>query len=359
MVTTIRRVMLVRFMVLLCLAISTDLLAEEQAGREPTPSRDQGYSAPFTPLQLAIMGESKLFTTTTPVYGLGLGLVGVHQGPTVGLVLAPIYTSTERQYLTIQLAPIFNNVRSSSHGTLQLSGWNTVDGHASGLMAGVLNTVNRSYTGLQLGVVNSFARGGVLGLQLAGVMATTDAQSLGVQLAGFRTENNNSSWGIQIAGSNVQSHMHFTGIQLAGFSSSTGRNMRGGQFGLFATSTDLLSGIQLGGLYNNNAQMKGLQATLGINEAASSSRNNSTGVMLAGLQNSSRTTLTGAQVASYNKARELKGIQFGLVNRSTRLNGIQIGLINFHRGRLAMPLVNLGWSIGDEIPDEDEESESP
>ncbi|MCC5875452.1 MAG: hypothetical protein JJU11_04450 [Candidatus Sumerlaeia bacterium] len=326
----------------------------EESSPQPDPAAQQGFSAPWTPLQLAIMGGSKLFDRETPVYGLGLGLIGVDQGNMVGLSMAPAYSSTDDMTVGLQLSAGMNNVRSRARATAQVAPWNIAERRSNGMMLGVVNMGRREYTGLQLGALSNSARGNIAGLQIAGYSSTSEAKGNALQLAGFRSTTGSDFTGVQIAGSTARSDGAMGGIQLSGFSSFASDEATGCQLALIFNSTNHLRGLQLGGVYNNSNQLDGIQMTVGYNESGSARRTTSRGMMLAGLTNRSRTTLSGGQIALMNTASQLRGFQFGLVNRSTRMNGVQIGLINFHRGSLSMPLVNIRWSIDGDDEDGDE-----
>lgn len=332
--------------------------AADQDDEEAPPAdlaAEQGFNAPWTPLQLAIMGNSKLFSRQTPVYGMGLGLVGVDQGNMVGLSMAPAYSSTDDITLGLQISAGMNNVRSRARATTQISPWNIAERRSNGIMIGAINMGRRDYTGLQLGAFSSYSRGNISGMQIAGYSSSTEASGTAVQMAGFRTTSGSDFNGLQIAGSTARSEGSMGGLQLSAFSSSVSKTATGCQLALIFNTSDHLRGIQMGGVYNNSNQLNGIQATVGYNEAASTRRTTSRGVMLAGLKNRSRTTLSGGQLALMNRAGQLRGVQIGLVNRSTRMNGIQIGLINFHRGSLSMPLINIRRSIeGDDAPETEE-----
>lgn len=75
-------------------------------------------------------------------------------------------------------------------------------------------------------------------------------------------------------------------------------------------------------MYNTGYASNGL----GIH-AAFNSTENLKGVHIAGIANSSKTSV-GLNIAVYNNNSIMDGVQIGLVNSSTRLKGVQIGLFN-------------------------------
>lgn len=105
-------------------------------------------------------------------------------------------------------------------------------------------------------------------------------------------------------------------------------------------------GLQLAGLANYNeekAHVYGFQVALGANYNKAEST--VVGLQLAAANLSANTTVYGAQVGFYNKAREVYGIQIGLINSATDLHGLQIGLLNFHQKGLFVvsPILNAGF----------------
>jgi hypothetical protein len=105
-------------------------------------------------------------------------------------------------------------------------------------------------------------------------------------------------------------------------------------------------GLQLAGATNLNMQktsIYGLQAALGLNYNDAESK--LIGVGLAAVNLTEFTTVYGAQVGLYNKAKDVYGIQIGIINVAKNLHGIQIGLLNFHTNGLfvASPIINAGF----------------
>ena len=136
--------------------------------------------------------------------------------------------------------------------------------------------------------------------------------------------------------------MHFSVVQSVSTDGLASRNNNYiFSFNLFSGSINDLTGIEIGGLYNQNNGMtagfqvagfmnltkgsvKGIQLAGLTNFSASVS-----GVQLAGLLNRS-TGLTGLQIGGIvNTATHVKGVQLsGILNSAKTLNGLQIGLIN-------------------------------
>ncbi len=118
-----------------------------------------------------------------------------------------------------------------------------------------------------------------------------------------------------------------------------------GGFNATYGSTSII-GLQLAGLGNYNQQktsVVGLQAALltNINVAESSVY----GVQLAVTNLSTNTSIYGAQLGVYNRAKSVYGIQLGLVNIADNLHGLQIGLVNFNNTGVfkVSPILNVGF----------------
>ncbi|QLY26953.1 LA_2272 family surface repeat-containing protein [Bdellovibrio sp. KM01] len=118
-----------------------------------------------------------------------------------------------------------------------------------------------------------------------------------------------------------------------------------GGFNATYGSTNII-GLQLAGLGNYNQQktnVVGLQAAIisNINVAES----NVYGVQLAVTNLSTNTSVYGAQLGVYNRAKSVYGIQLGLVNITDNLHGLQIGLVNFNNTGVfkVSPILNVGF----------------
>jgi hypothetical protein len=126
----------------------------------------------------------------------------------------------------------------------------------------------------------------------------------------------------------------FVGVGLAG-----GANITHG-------NTTIL-GLQLAGGANINYQktdVYGLQLAGGMNYQTAES--SITGFQVAIIGNiAPHTTIYGAQIGLYNRAKKVYGFQIGLVNVADSLSGIQIGLVNFHHTGLfaVSPIINIGF----------------
>lgn len=105
-------------------------------------------------------------------------------------------------------------------------------------------------------------------------------------------------------------------------------------------------GAQLAGVTNINTgktTVVGLQAALGANY--NSAETHVYGLQLALANISGHTTVNGAQIGVYNRARSVRGFQIGVINVTENLSGIQIGLLNFHRKGVfsVAPIINIGF----------------
>ncbi len=144
------------------------------------------------------------------------------------------------------------------------------------------------------------------------------------------------------------------------------RDVYGFDFGLLGNVTDQrFVGLAVAGGTNIHYGMTtivGLEAAGGVNY--SKEKTTVTGVQIAGGLNviggessvngfqvavlgnvAAHTTIRGAQIGLYNRARSVYGFQIGLVNDTDSLHGIQIGLANFHRTGLfyVSPVINVGF----------------
>ncbi len=144
------------------------------------------------------------------------------------------------------------------------------------------------------------------------------------------------------------------------------RDMYGIDLGLLGNVTDQEAvGIAIAGganIHQGMTTILGLELAGGVNYAKE--KLNVLGVQAAGLMNfvmaessvngfqlsalgnvAPFTTIRGAQIGLYNRAKSVYGIQIGLVNDTDNLHGLQIGLANFHRTGLfyVSPIINVGF----------------
>ncbi len=126
----------------------------------------------------------------------------------------------------------------------------------------------------------------------------------------------------------------FTGIGLSGLF-----NINSG-----ATTIFLLQGAGVTNYSNQKTEVYGLQIAGGMNWVTAESKVVGLQVALAG-NHSPNTTVYGAQLGLYNRAREVYGFQIGLVNFTKNLHGIQIGLMNFNETGVfgVSPILNIGF----------------
>lgn len=111
------------------------------------------------------------------------------------------------------------------------------------------------------------------------------------------------------------------------------------QIGVIGAVTQVLDGVQFGGVFVSSAGGRGLQSSIlsthaddfsgaqmsfGVN-AASGLSNGWQGAMF---MNVASGTYTGAQTAAVNVGAEVRGAQIGLVNRASAAKGLQLGLVN-------------------------------
>lgn len=110
--------------------------------------------------------------------------------------------------------------------------------------------------------------------------------------------------------------------------------------------TTKILGLQLAGIGNFNTSktsVYGLQVALFTNY--NSAESEIYGLQLSAVNMSEFTTITGAQVGVYNRAKVVRGFQIGLVNVASSLYGVQIGLVNFNGGGpfKISPIINIGF----------------
>jgi hypothetical protein len=158
-----------------------------------------------------------------------------------------------------------------------------------------------SVTGLRLSVLYGHHRD-MYGIDLAALGNITDQTFVGIAIAG---------------GANV----HYGMTTIVGLAVAGGVNYMKEKTGVY--------GLQVAGLVNwmdAESSVNGFQISLLGNVAAYS-------------------TVRGAQIGLYNRAKNVYGLQIGLVNDTDNLYGIQIGLANFHRTGLfyVSPLINIGF----------------
>jgi hypothetical protein len=108
--------------------------------------------------------------------------------------------------------------------------------------------------------------------------------------------------------------VNVVGRRLEGFEAAVFGNWVGGP----------VSGLQLAGGFNIAQSLEGLQLTFGLNHF----ERPSSGAQLAFLANVGGSTLSGVQLASFNRAGDVRGVQVGLVNVARKVSGLQVGLIN-------------------------------
>lgn len=255
-----------------------------------TGTLEYGYTADYSPVQLGIVGHYQLFSATTPIRGLRLGLLSTSNRESDGLAISSIATTfvghrgvsvaglwhgwpTTPEPDDIGRIPVEPAVRRPSHGLF---------------LAGITNVMRTPLTGLRVaGLVNA-------GRDLTGAEASllvNDADAIrGVQLVGAV---------------NIAERLH---------------------------------GVQIAGIYNylGNDASRGLQLATVMNHTDASL----TGVAVAGISNWHRAPTRGAMVSLFNLTPKMHGIQIGLMNDATELHGIQLGLFNFENGRMRLPLIN-------------------
>lgn len=143
----------------------------------------------------------------------------------------------------------------------------------------------------------------------------------------------NDVYGIDVGLLGNITNQDFVGIAVAG--------------GFNAThGTTRILGLQLAGVGNfntNKTSVYGIQAAIVSNYNSAESQ--IYGLQLSLLNMSEFTTVYGAQVGIYNRAKVVRGLQIGLVNIASNLYGVQIGLVNYNGGGpfKISPIINIGF----------------
>jgi len=156
----------------------------------------------------------------------------------------------------------------------------------------------------------------VTGLRVSALMGR-QANVYGFDVAGIGNVTDTNFGGFAVAGGFNYNHgaSTITGFQIAGLANVN-------------VNKSNIAGIQIAGLFNSNlaeSHLVGFEAAL--------------------FNYSPYTTVVGAQVGLYNKARVVVGLQIGLLNVTDKLYGVQIGLLNFDNQGLfgIAPILNIGW----------------
>jgi hypothetical protein len=177
--------------------------------------------------------------------------------------------------------------------------------------------VSRNVEALEIGGVANFTKENLSGVQIGGVLNILHGDAAGAQIAGIFNETGGTVGGAQVAGIvNHAKEIRSAGVQVAGIANVTGRVETGGQIAGIVNVADKVEGVQISGIYNRCAPLRGIQIGL-VNKADS---------------------VAGVQIGLVNKADRLSGVQIGLVNKSAVRSGFQLGLVNKsgHKKRLLL-----------------------
>jgi hypothetical protein len=168
----------------------------------------------------------------------------------------------------------------------------------------------QNLNGLGLNLFGHFNEGGINGLSINGVGEYVKGDMDGIELSGFCNVVGGRMRGIQISTVQNTDVACAKGVMIAGLTNFSIGNA---------------SGIQLSALTNIvGSHFGGMQATLGINMASSSSF-----IQLAGLVNITAKSARGVQIGLGNYADTIHGMQLGLINLcGERVHGLQIGIVN-------------------------------
>ena len=164
-------------------------------------------------------------------------------------------------------------------------------GRLAGIDLGVVGSLDDGMSGLQVAGFNLVDLASVKGLQIGGI-ANRDRDFCGIQLAGVLNWNEDESFGLQVGPINYCGE--FKGLQIGCMSWMIG-NVVGASF-----------------------------------DAALTTRNNFTGLSVAGFNYGLR-DVSGVQIGGVNVAAETSsGVQLGLINFAKNHEGLQLGLVNIN-----------------------------
>lgn len=150
-------------------------------------------------------------------------------------------------------------------------------------------------------------------------------------------------------GLGINNAKNVTGIQLGGVFNNTAdypehHSMKGIQIAGVGNTTDYLHGVQIGGFGNGvTLDAVGIQIGL-IGNVASTIK----GIQIAGLYNynyARNSNVTGIQIGVFNYAENFVGLQIGLFNECKHIKGLQFGLINhIEEGQFEyLPIINVNF----------------
>lgn len=227
-------------------------------GLAPSALADEGWvSAPFTPLQLSIAGgESQLFESEVPVYGLRLSAIHGSQSKVVGLDLGAFNDAGSLTGLGLGAV---NSAGEEAKGAVQLGLGNLSGGPLTGVQLGMFNGVLDDAVGVQLGAMSH--AGTLKGLQLS---AMNDTASMTGASIGVCNLARGESLGAQIGLVCGYVKGNFRGLQTSGANLIRGE-LTGAQIGAL-NSAEAGEGFQLG-FVNHAKSLRGLQiGILNFNE---------------------------------------------------------------------------------------------
>lgn len=106
-------------------------------------------------------------------------------------------------------------------------------------------------------------------------------------------------------------------------------NVSGLDLGVIGCSVDgSLFGLQISSVLNNVGSANGAGQLAGI---ANNCAEDFCGFQVAGVANNVHGGIYGAQIGSFNMAKEMNGVQIGVFNKAEKAVGIQISVINWAR----------------------------
>ncbi len=206
----------------------------------------------------------------------------------------------------------------STAGLLNSSSVNSV---SFNLLAGY----SKGTQGVEIGGLFNLNKTSVEGVQIAGLVNMAGGKIKGAQVAGLVNYVGDSVTGVQVAGLHNSSTGYFEGAQIAGITNFHEGDFLGAQIaGIGNFSNNSVYGGQISGIINRvkdtvEAQISGI-----INMA-----DYSTNAQISGIANICFTQNNGAQISSYNRAKNNNGYQIGFINRADSSTGVPIGFISF------------------------------
>jgi hypothetical protein len=225
-----------------------------------------------------------------------------------------VLNDKENPYHGMQIGLLGNNTDSISSGSQIGLFYNNSKGHYQGFQASVvLNRSQKDMHGLQLVHLLNLSQGNMEGIQIAGLANHTSKEVAGVQAAGLVNIGMDSLKGVQAAGLLNYADGGVDGVQAAGILNLAPEGINGVQVaGISNIARGENQNVQVAGVANFAGKLSGPQISAVLNIADS---------------------VGGAQISTFNFAKEVKGVQLGIVAINGSVEGASFGLFHYsHEG---------------------------